>query len=325
MQGAGLGKQVGGFFDTMVLGPGIQDLITSGYLSAPITFAPPVRADLKGIRMMNGDYERHELNLRMDKEKITGDAVDHYRRICPGQPAIAFCVSISHAEHVAEKFNAAGIRAAMISGAMDNRAREFRIKALGNGQIKVLTSCEIISEGTDIPIVAAAILLRPTKSTGLYIQQCGRALRVFPGKKNTYILDHVGNAHRFGLIDDPRTWTLDADPRRKNNQGEIAVRLRSCPKCYTVFSIYKMVCPQCGTATIKQERQIDEVEGTLEQIDRENFQKEMARRDAMKERASANTYEALERLARQRGYKPGWAQHVWNARLESQRRFAKAV
>lgn len=320
MQGAGLGRAAGGYFDNLVCGPSISELISLGYLSAPIIYAPPVKVDLRGIRMRHGDYDQSELSFRMDKDVITGDAVSHYKRICPGAPAIAFCASLKHAEHVADKFRQEGISADFIHGEMSDSQREYRIKSLGNGQIKVLTSCEIISEGTDIPVVTTAILLRPTQSIGLFIQQCGRTLRIHPGKKCSYILDHVNNSARHGLIDENRNWNLDAHQKQKGDKEEV-IRISQCPKCYAAYPPYRPRCPLCGFIRPKQEREYEEVAGELEPIQREAFNQEIERRRRLSERAACDSFEALERLAAQRGYKPGWAAHVWRSRQE--RRFNK--
>lgn len=320
-QGRGLGKSVGGFFDILIKGPSIQELIDSKYLSQPVTYAPPCQVDLKGLRTQAGDWIKNELSLRVDKTKITGDAVEHYKRICPGVPAIAFCVSIMHAEHVAQQFNAGGVRAASIDGNMSNRQREDRIQALASGRIKVLTSCEIISEGTDIPVVTASIGLRPTKSLGLYIQQSGRVLRIHPEKKQSYILDHVNNVQRFGLIDEVRNWTLEAVPNEEKD-GEPVARVRQCQICFAVFPIFKSVCPQCGSSIIKKERDIETEAGELEKVDPAKIQAERESRDKRMEQSAAGDLATLQRLEKKRKYKPGWANHIWSARLKKRYRVA---
>jgi superfamily II DNA or RNA helicase len=172
LDGQGLGVETGGYFDRMVLGPSVRELIEQGYLSRPVVYAPPVGADLAGVHRRFGDFVAKETAERMDKPHITGNAVDHYLRICPNAPAIAFCSSVKHAEHMAERFRDAGIPSESLDGTLDDRMRRHRIMALADGRIRVLTSCDIVSEGTDIPVVTAAILLRPTQSTGLYLQQC---------------------------------------------------------------------------------------------------------------------------------------------------------
>ncbi len=174
--GDGLGVHYQGYFDCIVPGPSIRDLIDEGWLSQPIIYAPPIGVDLSGVSIRAGDYAQNELEVRIDKAKITGDAVQHYLKICNGTPAIAFCVGIKHAENVAQQFNAAGVPSASIDGTMSDNVRSSRIADLGNGRLKVLTSCDIVSEGTDIPIVTTAILLRPTYSLCLFLQQCGRCL-----------------------------------------------------------------------------------------------------------------------------------------------------
>lgn len=140
---------------------------------------------------------------------MIGDVIARYRKFCEGVPAIAFCPTVEYAQYVAENFRAAGYRATSIDGKMDDYERNKAISDLGAGRLDVLTSCEIVSEGTDIPVVGAAILLWKTKSLGLYLQQVGCALRPYPGKEETIILDHVGNCVEHGLPEEERTWTLD--------------------------------------------------------------------------------------------------------------------
>ena len=209
LDGKGLGIQCNGIYDTLILGPDIKSLIEQGYLSKIRVFAPPMQMDLEGVRTIAGDYAKGDLTLRVDKPTITGDAIKHYQRLCNNTPALAFCVSVEHAKNVAQQFIQAGYKSACIDGKMDDYSRRAAIEALGSGNLHVLTSCEIISEGTDIPIVGAAILLRPTKSLGLYLQQVGRAMRPYPGKEYTIILDHVGNVDRHGLPDEYREWSLE--------------------------------------------------------------------------------------------------------------------
>jgi len=150
----------------------------------------------------------------MDRE-IVGDAVDHYRRLCNGVPAIAFCVSLAHADMVTAQFNAAGIKSARIDGGMRDDERADITAALARGDIKVMTSVDLVSEGFDVPVCGAAILLRPTQSMGLYVQQVGRPLRPAPGKTCAFILDHAGNCMRHGLAEEPREWSLDGNASKR--------------------------------------------------------------------------------------------------------------
>ena len=313
MDGKGLGVNSGGFFDTMIEGPSIRDLIDRGFLSPPKVYAPPTDFSTDGMHSRFGDYVKKEISAAVDRPVITGSAVEHYRKICPNVPAIAFCASVAHAEHVAAEFQAAGFRAASVDGSMDDGRRKSLINALGSGGLHVLTSCDIISEGTDIPVVGAAIMLRPTQSTGLFLQQVGRALRVCPGKDHAVILDHVGNCLRHGMPDEIREWSLDGEDRKRASRGsqEVIDRVKQCERCYAVHPPAPK-CPHCGFEYAPDARDIEQVDGELQEIDEE--QAEFMRRQRRSEVGRARTLEDLQEIARERGYKPGWARHIWKAR-----------
>ena len=305
LDGQGLGITSGGFFDYLALGPSVQDLVSDGHLSQPVVYAPS-RPDLSAVHTRAGDFMREEIARAIDKPTITGDAVAHYRKHCNREPAIAFCVSIGHATHTAETFLEAGFQAASIDGTLDDATRAARIRDLGNGALNVLTSCDIVSEGTDIPIVSAAILLRPTQSLGLYLQQVGRVLRPFPGKQRAVILDHVGNVYRHGLPDDDREWSLGAPKRSKRGaKGEDQeISIRQCDECYHVHKSAP-ACPECGYVYPVQAREIEEVDGDLEQVD-----PVAVRRERERENRAAKTRADLEAIARIRGYKAGWVDRM---------------
>jgi len=311
--GRGLGSKYGGVFDDIVIGPQISELIEKGHLVSPVVYAPPQKLDLSNIRIIRGDYDAKETELAVDKPTITGDAVQHYMKLCSGVPAVAFCVSIKHAENVAEEFRAKGFRAYAVSGEMDDDIRTRILDGLGNGTVDVVTSCDLISEGTDIPAIGCAILLRPTQSTGLYLQQVGRALRKFEGKKHSLILDHVGNWRTHGLPDDDRDWTLEGKKRRskKANDDEENVRIQQCTECFMVHEPGPE-CPSCGHVYPIKEIMPDQVEGTLEIItsaDKKELKKQRSR-----EVSQARTLDELKAIGKDRGYKRGWATHIFNSR-----------
>ena len=288
-------------FEDLVIGPSIQELIGDGYLVKPIVYAPAKRLDLSGIRTRGGDYDKRALHNKMDQPKITGDAVDHYKRLCPGVPGIVFCVSVKHAEDVADDFQAAGIAATTINGKMKTEEIRRRTAGIQNGRYKILTSCDLISEGFDAPKVGAAILLRPTKSEALYVQQIGRALRPAPGKDRAYILDHAGNVFKHGMPDDERAWTLEGRKRKARGEDVENVLVRQCPVCFCCHTPAPY-CIECGHFYAPQERKIQEVEGELEQIERIQL-----RTNKRREIAAADTYEDFQAIAAKYGYKPGWA------------------
>jgi DNA repair protein RadD len=218
-------------FDTMVVGPSVRELIDRGYLARFRYLAPPMRVDLSRVRSVGGDFHHGELADAMDRSAITGDCIEHYRTHLDGRTAIAFCTTIAHAEHVAAAFRAAGITSASIDGRMNRERRDTLLGGLRSGDLNVLTSCELISEGFDAPAVGGAILLRPTQSLGLYLQQVGRCLRPKPDGTVATICDHVGSVRTHGLPDAERQWSLDA-PRRRDSSAAItaAPAARAAPR-----------------------------------------------------------------------------------------------
>ncbi len=241
LSGEGLGET----FDTMILGPTTRALIDLQALAPYRLFAPRQAVDLSSIGKQGGDFKRGEAAAAMDKPQIIGDAAGHYRKLCDGAPAVAFCVSVEHAEHTADQFRSLGYRAVSIDGKMDRGLRRNIIGDFGRGQINVLTSCDLISEGFDVPGIVAGILLRPTWSLSLYLQQVGRALRPKPGGESAIILDHVGNSARHGMPDDERDWSLlGRDGQRKTKASEAACR--QCEQCWIATSSARPRCtPIC--------------------------------------------------------------------------------
>lgn len=306
------GRGLGEVFDDLLMGPQVSWLIEQGHLSKPVYYAPPQSADLSHLRVARGDFDQRDVAKAMDNKAITGDAVDHYAKLCKGMPAVAFCASVAHAEHVADSFNSYGFRAATIDGNMDKDERREVVRMLGDGRLHVLTSCEIINEGFDLPIVSAAILLRPTMSLGLHLQQIGRVLRPAPGKDRAVILDHVGNIARHGLAEDEREWSLAGRKKKKKAKAddEPELNVRQCLQCFCAHSPAP-VCPECGFVYPVKERKLEVVDGQLEEIDVEAL-----KRARKKEQASAQTLEELIAYGRQRGFNNpmGWAKHVYNAR-----------
>lgn len=313
----GLGVDSGGLFDELIVGPQVPDLIAGGFLVAPIVYAPLERVDLSGIRIKMGDYDKDELAKRLDKPHITGNAVAHYTKLCPGTPAVVFCVSIAHAEHVAAEFRAAGYRAYAVDGSLEDDVRKRILNGLGNGTVDVVTSCDLISEGTDIPAIGAAILLRPTQSLGLYLQQVGRALRPCEGKERAIIIDHVGNVITHGMPQEEREWSLEGETKRKRckQEKEPAVRVKQCPKCYSIHEPAPN-CPHCGHFYESEAKKLEQKEGELQQLTESDALK--LKRMKAKEVAKARSLEDLEALAAARGYKKGWAAYVYNSRQRKQ-------
>lgn len=305
--GAGLGD----VFDAMVEGPQIDELIGLGHLVPPVVYAPPGAPDLTGMRRRGGDYDTAALAQAVDTSAFTGSAVAHYARLVAGAPAVAFCANVAHARHVAEEFRNAGWRAESLDGTMADADRKRLIDQLGRGEINVLTSCDIVSEGTDIPVIAAAILLRPTQSTGLYLQQVGRALRTSPGKDCAVIIDHVNNSGRHGMPDERREWSLDGDGSAAVAR---AIGPKTCLGCYMqYYPPTRAECPYCGASRPPAAVPL----AALQPAPADLVVRVSAATQTRKQRqANARTLAELESLGSEWGYRAPrqWAMKVFGAR-----------
>jgi superfamily II DNA or RNA helicase len=298
------GRGLSEAFDHLVMGPSVADLVFWGFLSPSRIYAPPVVADLSGIRRRAGDYANDQAAGAMDRPTVTGDAIAHYQRLAAGQQAIAFCCNVAHAVSVCDAFKTAGIGAALLLG--NTPDREQVVADFAAGITRVLVTVDVVSEGFDVPAASCAILLRPTQSLGLYLQQVGRVLRPALGKDAALILDHVGNVTRHGFPDDPREWSLAEGAVKRASTA--APSVRTCPQCYAAFNPQPQ-CPVCGAqcAPIKS-RVIKQLAGELQELRRGEI------RHQRREQGKARTLSELLALAKERGYSPGWAYRIHQAR-----------
>lgn len=109
--------------------------------------------------------------------------------------ALAFCVSVAHAEYMTEKLNQAGLKALCVVGNTPQDERRRAPERLARGEVSALVTCDLYNEGVDLPLVNTLLLLRPTQSPVLFQQQIGRGLRLAKGKESCLVLDFVGR-HR---------------------------------------------------------------------------------------------------------------------------------
>lgn len=295
------GSGLGDVYQILIEGVSAKWLIENRYLS-PYTYYAPTVADLNGIKTRMGEFETKSAENVLFNRTVFGDVIGHYRRLADGKQAICYCVSVNHSQAMAEEFKAHGISAVHIDGTTPKLERQRIIEDFRNGRIKILCNVDLISEGFDVPDCECAILLRPTKSLTLYIQQSMRCMRYKLGK-SAVIIDHVGNYARFGMPDADREWTLESRPKKARQQAEEEVKVLQCPECFYTFQPEDdvKVCPKCGYVFPKKERTLEtkddaelhEIVGFTLKYDDSSDQ--------------CRNYNDLVRYAKKRGYKTGWA------------------
>lgn len=292
------GKGLGDYFGKIIIGQTVEWLIQNGHLVRPKYYSLPSPSELSKVKTVRGDYSAEQSAAIMDTVSVTSDAVAQYNKICPGTKAVAFCINIAHAEHVADQFTRSGIPAGVIHGGLKNDDRKKIVQDLTDGKLKVMTSVDVVSEGFDLPSAETAILLRPTKSLGLHLQQIGRILRPWDGK-TAYVLDNVRNLNRHGIAEEEREWTLDGvDKQTKNSE---ALGMKQCKQC---FCLHKPApqCPECG---YEYEIAKYEPEAKME-VDLVEFRT----KPLNKLLEHCKTKKDLYQIQKARGYKSGWVWHM---------------
>lgn len=306
LDGKGLGLHCGGLYDDLIMLCQPEQLINEGFL-VPFRFftSPTPPPDVSTVKIVNGDYDQNRIAEVMNKPTITGDAIDHYRKIAHKRPAMVFCANVKHAEDTAAQFCNAGYRAVAVSGNSTPQERKAAIDGLNNGLVDVVCNAMLYIEGLDCPIISCIILLAHTQSLTRFMQSCGRGGRPYKDKGDCIVLDHVGNCFRHGFPSDDREWSLDGAKKRQKKNEATVVSIQRCPAC---FAIHRPAthCPQCGHAYIAgaKRREIKQVEGDLVEI------KRAATIKRKREERDCRTLEDFIELGKSRGYRfyEQWAQ-----------------
>ena len=276
--GNGLGRHADGVFDTMVIGPTMRDLIDAGFLTEYRIFAPPstFRREEVAVSATTGDFNLDKMRKAVagsslvahDEKTITGDIVQHYKRIASGKLGVTFVPDIAAATEVAKQFNDAGVPAEVVSSKTPDDDRSRILRKFRARELLQLVNVDLFGEGFDLPAIEVVSMGRPTESYSLYAQQFGRALRLLDGKTHALIIDHVGNVARHGLPDAPREWSLDRRERRSSGKSD-AAPVRTCLACTAVFERFMDACPFCGEPIPQptQRSGPEFVEGDLYELD----------------------------------------------------------
>ncbi|MCG8355767.1 MAG: DEAD/DEAH box helicase [Kiloniellales bacterium] len=310
----GDGRGLGNVFDRIVECPPVADLVRLGYL-VPTRVYAPTRPDLKGIRVERGEYVERQLAERMDQSQLVGDIVSHWHRLAERRKTVVFASSVAHSVHLRDEFRRSGVWAEHLDGSTPAEERDAILERLSAGHVELVCNCMVLTEGWDQPDVSCLILARPTKHVGLYRQMMGRVLRPAPGKTDALVLDHAGAVFEHGLIDEPVTWTLDADRRAEHpvqaaRRKGSALRLVTCPECHAVRFSGKP-CDACGWQPRPRPIAPDVIDGELGRFDRARGVQRLQSSPAERTRF----YRQLLWIAGERGYKRGWAAHKYREKF----------
>jgi len=151
--------------------------------------------DYREVPWRNGRFDPEQLSNKLATLARARHALREWRSKAQ-QRTLAFCVSTRHADYMAEQFTRAGVSAAAVyAGSILGRAQA--LEKLHAGTLQVVFSVDLFNEGVDLPSIDTVMMLRPTESKILFLQQLGRGLRRSEGKQHLAVLDFIGNHHSF--------------------------------------------------------------------------------------------------------------------------------
>lgn len=151
--------------------------------------------DYEHIPWRNGKFDPEKLSTQLATRARANHALKEWHEHAQKR-TLAFCASRVHADYMAAFFEKAGVTAASVHSE-SVMTRSEGLEALANGRIKVLFSVDLFNEGVDLPEIDTVMMLRPTESKILFLQQLGRGLRLSESKSRLVVLDFVGNHHSF--------------------------------------------------------------------------------------------------------------------------------
>lgn len=305
------GEPMGDVFDKIIEVIDVDFLINNNYLSDYNYYAPKLDFNTKDIKSSCGDFNSELLAELLDRPKIYGDVIKYFKELVKDSKTIVYCCSIKHSENTARILRENGFNAEHFDGNTSTKERERIVQDFRDGKIQVLCNCNLISFGFDVPDCECTVLLRPTQSLTLYIQQAMRSMRYLPGKL-AKIVDFVGNCHRFGLPTDKRDYSLEGRIKTTNRDGLEEVLGRCCKKCLRYYSGHDKMCPYCGNDNGKTRAEIKaDKEAELELIRSIDIRKKK------KEVGMARTFDQLVAIGQKRRYKNPqfWAKCVMKGRI----------
>jgi DNA repair protein RadD len=245
-------------FDGLSYEAGVREMVEQKYLTKLVSKQPKTRLDVSGVSTRGGEFVAGELERAVDRSDVNEAAVREIVSFGAERKSwLIFCSGVSHATHIAELIRKHGISCETIFGDTPDAERDRIVRDFKAGKIRSIASMGVLTTGFNAPAVDLLALLRPTQSTGLYIQIMGRGMRNHPGKEDCLVLDFAGNVARHGPVDrvNPKK------PRKTDEAGEAPTK--TCPECDSIVFAALTECPDCGYVWPPREPEIERTATTL--------------------------------------------------------------
>lgn len=277
LSGTPYSKGMAKYYDNIIQTATMRSLIDDGFMSDYIAYAP-IKPNMKGVKVQQGDYNETQAGERMSEPKIIGNIIDTWLKRGENEPTICFACNVAHANHIGKEFERVGISSQVITGKTPMEEREVYFTQFKKGNIKILINVGTLVAGFDSD-VRCIIYARPTKSEMRWVQCIGRGLRIAKGKERCIILDHSGTIEELGFPDEIYYDELcdgnNVKEKKERQKAEKKEKLpQACPSCSTVKKADVHQCPCCGFAPVKIGNvEVDE-SGELQQIKGKKYSKQ---------------------------------------------------
>jgi superfamily II DNA or RNA helicase len=237
-------KPLKNYYNDIVCGVDIADLIEIGSLCANETYAAKDAVNRKELAIKAGEFDNKLMGIEFTKQHHVNNVVTIYKQKAEGTKAIVFNVNIEHSLKVTNAFIEAGYNCRHFDGETDSNERTEVLSWFENTPGAILCNVGIATTGFDEPSIETVIVNRSTMSMPLWLQMTGRGSRPTEFKKTFTIIDMGGNAATHGDWCDKHNWEyLFWNPPKK---GEGVAPVKDCPQCMRILHIKIMVCPECG-------------------------------------------------------------------------------
>lgn len=231
------------FYEDIVCGIDIPDLINQGSLCQNITYAPKDTVDAAALKVKAGEYDEGLMAMEFSKAKHIQNTVDAYLKYTPNTKCLVFNCSIEHSKLVTAAFQERGLNCRSVSSLSDDR--DEVIKWYLSTPDAILCNVAILTTGFDAPDTETIIMNRATLSMPLWLQCCGRGSRPTDAKSSFTIIDLGQNAITHGDWGDSRDWeNIFFNPPKAGKPGVAPVK--NCPKCDAIVAARTLICKYCG-------------------------------------------------------------------------------
>jgi DNA repair protein RadD len=235
----------GKIFDEIVYEYGIAEGIRDGWLSPLSSKATTARINVEGVAVRGGEFVPGALEDAADDDAVVdatvGEIIERGR---DRKSWLIFCAGVHHALHVRDVLCERGVAAETITATTPSDERDTIVAGFQSGTIRALTNVNVLTTGFNVPAVDLIAMLRPTLSTGLYVQMVGRGTRKADGKRDCLVLDFAGNVMRHGPVD--RVNVGNAANKAPAGVKVDIVAAKRCPECSELNALCDAVCSSCG-------------------------------------------------------------------------------